>query len=85
MATKKKETEITEETVQASEEKTEPKKEYLTFKVIEGRNFNGFLHPKNRKFITAKKGLIKVEATDQAAIAILKSAADVTDVTDLVK
>lgn len=60
-------------------------KEYLTFKVIEGRNFNGFVHPKTRKFVTQNKGVIKVEATDQEAIAILKSAADVTDVTELVK
>lgn len=59
--------------------------EVRTYKVLEGKNFNGFVHPETRKFISEKDGVIKVAATDKKAIAILASAADVTDVTDLVK
>lgn len=59
--------------------------EVRTYKVLEGKNFNGFVHPETRKFIAEKNGVIKVAATDKKAIAILASAADVTDVTDLVK
>ncbi|MGX7132354.1 hypothetical protein ACWOB3_07720 [Enterococcus songbeiensis] len=56
-----------------------------TFKIIEGRNFNGFMHPATRKFVTEKNGMIKVDATDKEAIEILKSAADVTDITSALK
>lgn len=59
--------------------------EVRTYKVLEGKNFNGFVHPETRKFISEKDGVIKVAATDKKAIAILASAADVTDVTDIVK
>ncbi|MEQ7215608.1 hypothetical protein ABQD61_06950 [Enterococcus asini] len=59
--------------------------EMRTYKVIEGRNFNGFMHPATRKFVTAKDGMIQVPADDAKAIAILTAAADVTDVTDIVK
>ena len=59
--------------------------EVRTYKVLEGKNFNGFVHPATRKFITAKDGIIKVMVSDDKAIAILNGAADVTDVTDLVK
>lgn len=59
--------------------------EVRTYKVLEGKNFNGFVHPSTRKFNTAKDGIIKVMASDDKAIAILNGAADVTDVTDLVK
>lgn len=59
--------------------------EMRTYKVIEGRNFNGFMHPATRKFVTAKDGMIQVPADDTKAIAILTTAADVTDVTDIMK
>lgn len=59
--------------------------EMRTYKVIEGRNFNGFMHPATRKFVTAKDGMIQVPANDVKAIAVLTTAADVTDVTDIVK
>ncbi|MGX7163384.1 hypothetical protein [Enterococcus massiliensis] len=63
----------------------EAAKEYKTFKVIEGKNFNGFLHPETRKFITQKNGVIKIDVNDTKAIAILNSAADVTDITSALK
>lgn len=59
--------------------------EFRTYKVLDERNFNGFIHPTTRKFITEKDGLIKVASDDVKAIEILKTASDVTDVTDLIK
>ena len=59
--------------------------EMRIYKVIEGRNFNGFMHPATRKFIAAKDGMIQVPVDDVKAISILTTAADVTDVTDIVK
>lgn len=87
MATKKNEEKVTEEKVaeETAEEKVTEEKEYRTYKVLEDRNFNGFIHPKTRKFITEKDGLIKVSADDAQAIAILSSAADVTDITSVLK
>ncbi|HIB1875264.1 TPA: hypothetical protein ACWWCX_002698 [Enterococcus faecium] len=65
--------------------KKNEEKEYRTYKVLEGRNFNGFIHPETRKFITEKNGVIKVTVDDIKAIGILSSAVDVTDITSVLK
>lgn len=69
MAEKTKETKETKNTVKT-----------VTYQVQKGKNFNGFIHPKTRKFVKAKEGKFTVKETDKEAIAILEAAADLFEV-----
>lgn len=54
-----------------------PEVSKITFRVHDGKNFTGFMHPKTRRLVTADKdGLFKVDPTDEAALAILTGAQD---------
>lgn len=83
MAAPKKEPETKVEETKVEEA---PKKEQRFFKVIDGKNFCGFVDPNTRKMVTAnEKGLFVIDAEDAKALAIVQAAADLTDVTDLMK
>lgn len=85
MAAPKKETETKVEEVETKVEEA-PKKDQRFFKVIDGKNFCGFVDPKTRKMVTANdKGLFVIDADDVKSLAIVAAAADLTDVTDLMK
>lgn len=79
MAKKAEETaakEVAEE-VQA-EVKGIPKVEFRTAK---GKNFVGFVHPSTRAFVSVDKdGKILVDPSDEKALEILRSAADVVEI-----
>lgn len=84
MAKKAEETvakEVAEKEVQAEakeEVKEIPKVEFRTAK---GKNFVGFVHPSTRAFVSVDKdGKILVDPSDEMALEILRSAADVVEI-----
>ena len=51
--------------------------ETIKFKVREGKNFTGFVHPITNQLVTAMDdGVFIVSATDTKAIEVLKAARD---------
>lgn len=79
MAEKKtEEKEVGEKAVKA------PGKRY--FKVVDKKNFVGFMHPGTKKFVTAnKERLFEILETDKKALAIAEAASDLTNVTSLIE
>ncbi|MDT2500249.1 hypothetical protein P7D95_05495 [Enterococcus avium] len=69
--------EVTEKEVQAEVKET-PKVEFRT---VKGKNFVGFVHPSTRAFVSVDKdGKILVDPSDEKALEILRSAADVAEI-----
>lgn len=53
----------------------------VEFRTAKGKNFVGFVHPSTRAFVSVDKdGKILVDPSDEKALEILRSAADVVEI-----
>lgn len=76
----------TKEVAEKEEVQTEVKEEVketpkVEFRTVKGKNFVGFVHPSTRAFVSVDKdGKILVDPSDEKALEILRSAADVAEI-----
>lgn len=64
-----------------TEKAEETKIEQIEFRTAKNKNFVGFVHPETRRFVTVdENGKLLIDKTDEKALEILRTAADLVEI-----